>query len=126
MDCIKCGKKLKDQRVFCSECLAEAEKYPVEPGTPILLPRHTPYAPQKKRAQRKRQASLTPEEQLQKLRSAIRMMVVALIITFLAFLLMAFLVVMLAEHQGQTALFSSNAENVSRETIRLLCFSCFT
>ncbi len=116
MDCIKCGKKLKDHRVFCEECLAEAEKYPVEPGTPILLPRHTPYAPPKKRAQRKRQATLSPEEQLQKLRSSIRMMVIALIVTFLAFLLMAFLVVVLAEHSGHAALFSSNIPIVSRET----------
>ena len=37
--CLKCGKKAEDQSVFCSECLAVMDQYPVKPGTVIHLPR---------------------------------------------------------------------------------------
>ncbi len=38
MNCMKCGRKIALGQVFCKECLAEMEKYPVKPGTPIVLP----------------------------------------------------------------------------------------
>ena len=39
MNCIKCGRETRGDDVFCQECLAEMEKYPVQPGTVVLLPR---------------------------------------------------------------------------------------
>lgn len=38
MDCMKCGRQTQDQNVFCSDCLAEMEKHPVKPDTPVILP----------------------------------------------------------------------------------------
>ncbi len=38
MNCMKCGKVIPAEQVFCEDCLAEMEKYPVKPDTPILLP----------------------------------------------------------------------------------------
>ncbi len=38
MKCMKCGKKYSAEQVFCDDCLAEMEKYPVSPETPIVLP----------------------------------------------------------------------------------------
>ena len=39
MNCIKCGRETRGEDVFCLDCLAEMERYPVEPGTVVLLPR---------------------------------------------------------------------------------------
>ena len=39
MNCMKCGRETQDENAFCPECLAEMEKYPVRPGTVVLLPR---------------------------------------------------------------------------------------
>lgn len=54
MNCMKCGKELKVEGVFCPECLAEMEKYPVKPNITIQLPirRATPTSRKKSRRQR--------------------------------------------------------------------------
>lgn len=66
MNCMKCGREIEDEQVFCSFCLQEMEHYPVKPGSVILLP------PQKtaslKKASRKKKAPPTPEEQAGKLK----------------------------------------------------------
>ena len=36
--CLKCGKKTEAQSVFCGECLAVMEHYPIKPGTVVHLP----------------------------------------------------------------------------------------
>lgn len=38
MSCIRCGRDTEDNQVFCVECLADMERHPVKPGTPIQLP----------------------------------------------------------------------------------------
>lgn len=40
--CLKCGKKAEEQAVFCSECLAVMDQYPVKPGTVVHLPLRQP------------------------------------------------------------------------------------
>lgn len=39
MHCIKCGREAQGEDSFCQTCLLEMQKYPVEPGTVVLLPR---------------------------------------------------------------------------------------
>ena len=39
MNCMKCGRETQNEAVFCQNCLAEMEKYPVQPGAVVLLPR---------------------------------------------------------------------------------------
>ena len=39
MNCMKCGRETLGENVFCQDCLTEMEKYPVQPGTVVLLPR---------------------------------------------------------------------------------------
>ena len=39
MNCMKCGRETQNENVFCQNCLQEMEKYPVRPGTVVLLPR---------------------------------------------------------------------------------------
>lgn len=66
MQCLKCGREIPLGQVFCEECLADMEKYPVKPGTPIRLPQHHEAAPAKK--QHFRRGQLPPETQVKRLR----------------------------------------------------------
>ena len=62
MSCMKCGKEVSAGQVFCDDCLLEMEKYPVKPGTPVLLPNRsaTPVVHKHRFYRRQRK----PEEQL--------------------------------------------------------------
>lgn len=85
MQCMKCGRETEAGQVFCEECLAEMEKYPVKPGTVVQLPRyHQQYTPPKKTAKR----AVPPDEQIRRLkkRSRILALVLALFITLTAVL----------------------------------------
>ena len=70
MNCLKCGKKTVDEHVFCDECLAVMERYPVKPGTPVHLPRHAFAPTSKKPAPRKR--TISQEEQIERLKKRLR------------------------------------------------------
>ena len=35
--CIKCGREIGADGVFCEECLTEMARHPVKPGTPVVL-----------------------------------------------------------------------------------------
>ena len=39
MNCMRCGRETQAESAFCQDCQAEMEKYPVQPGTVVLLPR---------------------------------------------------------------------------------------
>ena len=39
MNCMKCGRETENEQVFCQGCMQIMEKYPVRPGTVVLLPR---------------------------------------------------------------------------------------
>ncbi len=102
MACIKCGQKVKDQQVFCEDCLAEAEGYPVDPATPIQLPTYAPIQSQKKKGGKKK-ASRTPEAQLKRMRSSVRWLLFALVAVLLAFCLTALMLLNLLEQRDQSA-----------------------
>ena len=40
MKCLKCGRET--DQTFCQACREEMEKYPVKPGTIVLLPKERP------------------------------------------------------------------------------------
>lgn len=67
MYCLKCGNETLEEKIFCEECLQQAEMYPVKPGTAVQLPRRDSA---KKSAPVKRSPS--PEEQVEALRRAVR------------------------------------------------------
>ena len=69
MYCLKCGNETLEDKIFCEECLVQAQMYPVKPGTPIHLPKPETYAP-KKTAGAKR--PISPEEQVDDLKKTIR------------------------------------------------------
>lgn len=37
MNCMKCGREIPLGQVFCKDCLADMEQYPIKPGTPVPL-----------------------------------------------------------------------------------------
>lgn len=69
MACMKCGKKTKDEQVFCPACLAVMDAYPVKADVRVQLPNR-----QKSEAARKstRKRAVPPEEQVVQLRRSLR------------------------------------------------------
>ena len=80
MYCMKCGKEIGEDRVFCDDCLEVMSKYPVRPGTPIQLP-PVAHTVEKKAAPKKRQP--TTEEYLARFRKATRWLSIALVSSLL-------------------------------------------
>lgn len=88
MYCLKCGKEVYEDQVFCSDCLSLMEKYPVKPGTAILLPRRREGNVASRPVSRRK--TLTAEEQIRKLRRIVRNLVILWVITFLMLCAMSF------------------------------------
>ena len=69
MRCLKCGNDIPNSAVFCDSCLEDAKAYPVKPGTPISLNfRDDPSVAHVSSPRR----TLSPSEQNQLLRRAVR------------------------------------------------------
>ena len=81
MYCMKCGKEIKENQVFCEACLVIMDKYPVKPGVHIQLPQR-PVSTAGKPVSRKR--ILSSEEQIQRLRRRSRRLGLALVCCLLA------------------------------------------
>jgi len=83
MYCMKCGREIDEGQVFCPDCLLVMAKYPVKPGTTVLLPKRREHSLVKRAVPRRK--TVTPEDQIRKLRRALRVVVIGWIITFLLF-----------------------------------------
>lgn len=70
MNCIKCGREIPEDQVFCESCLTEMDNYPVKPGTAVHIPARTPEEAPKKPAKKKRVP--TAEELLLRTRKKLR------------------------------------------------------
>lgn len=81
--CMKCGREIAAEQVFCPECLADMEKHPIKPGTVVQLPVHLKETPLRKPQRRK---SLTPDEQLRKSKALNRVLAGLLALTLAALL----------------------------------------
>ena len=89
MYCLKCGREVYEDQVFCSDCIAVMEKYPVKPGTVILLPKRREGNGGSRPTVRRK--TLTAEEQIRKLRRGIRNLIILWVVTFLALCAMSIL-----------------------------------
>ena len=87
MACIKCGKDAVSGAEFCEECLSEMERYPVKPGTPVILPKRGEYSLVK----HSRKRTVKSEVQVAHLKKVVRWLVgisaVLLLLTALAVVL---------------------------------------
>lgn len=70
MACMKCGKKTKDEQVFCPACLTAMDAYPVKADVHVQLPNRQKSAASKKPGRKRHTAS--PEEQVAQLRKSLR------------------------------------------------------
>lgn len=80
MHCMKCGQEIEEDQVFCGDCLAGMEKYPVKPGTAVMLPRVRSVSPVKKAYSKWRQPP-TPEEMVVRLKKRVRRLVILWLVT---------------------------------------------
>ena len=80
MYCMKCGKEIGENQVFCDACLEVMSHYPVPQGTPVPLP-NTAASAEKKPAPKKRE--LSAEEHLLRFRAATRWLSIVLASTLL-------------------------------------------
>lgn len=78
MECLKCGKQTESDCCFCKECMAEMEKYPVKPGTPVQLPQRS--ARVNVGNSRPKKKTVTEQEQIAKLSHRNQILVVVLLV----------------------------------------------
>lgn len=81
MNCVKCGREIGEDQVFCEQCLKEMENYPVKPGTAVHIPARKEQEEVKK--QLKRKPVLPPSEQILRLKKKVRILRVTLALMLL-------------------------------------------
>ena len=94
--CLKCGKETGERDVFCADCLAVMAKYPVKPGTPIILP-HREIEITEKKPVRRREVSV--KEQLQGQKRTIRWLLVTACVLLAALLFVSGMLLRLLQEQ---------------------------
>jgi hypothetical protein len=116
---------VEEQEVFCSVCMEQMERYPVRPGTVVLLPRRRDHTSARK-VLIHRKSTVPPEEQVKRLQRLVFWLTVVIMILALALGVLTYPAVSyLADGEnlmpGQnysTMEEPTEPENVSRETDR--------
>lgn len=86
MSCMKCGRDVYSDQVFCESCLEDMARYPVNPDTPVVLPKRTAFSAAPKKVTWKRTMSM--DSQIQLLKHRIRLLTIFLVaMTLIAALL---------------------------------------
>ena len=88
MNCMKCGREISDDQIFCPACLELMKDYPVKADISVQIP-HRPEALPKKPQPRKKAG--TPEEQIQRLKRRNRWLVAAVGLLLAVTLALAYL-----------------------------------
>ncbi len=87
MNCMKCGREVPSGQVFCEDCLAAMKQYPVDPDTPVQLPRRQSQSAAVKKTPKRR--AVPPEEVIAGLKKQVRLLIIALtVVTVLALALL--------------------------------------
>ena len=89
MNCMRCGVEITPESVFCDDCLADMEKHPVKPGTPVNLPRREKQQPVK----RVRKRVHKPDEVISTLRRIIGWLLTIVLILAIALTITIYLLV---------------------------------
>lgn len=97
MFCMKCGREVTGEQVFCDDCQLEMAKYPVRPGTVVQLPQYREQTVHRKTPKRR---TVSAEEQVKVLRKWVRTLLILLTICIGLIALMAYPAVqyLLEEH----------------------------
>ena len=110
--CMKCGREIGDQQVFCEDCLAEMEKHPVKANATVHLPPRTEVPAPKKKPRKHRE--LKPEELLRQQRLIIRFLCAALAVSVAAFVLTAVMLLKLIEERDAAPSIGQNYGTVTQ------------
>ena len=97
MRCLKCGREIGDQQVFCEACLTDMEKHPVKANAVVQLPVRTEAPAPKKKPRRRRETKAEDLVRHQKL--VIRCLCAALAVSIAAFALTAAMLLQLMDRQ---------------------------
>ena len=84
MNCLRCGRETKDDHVFCDDCLQSMEKYPVRPGTAVILPRNKETAASRKSKRHTPQVTADQIRKLKKQRFILFILVVLLTLVLIS------------------------------------------
>ena len=114
MSCLKCGQEVAVGQVFCDSCLADMEKHPVKPGTPVIIPKQNKPLPSKRNYKR----APKPEELIAAQRQFIGWLLATIVILILAIAVLSITVLHLKGKLNDLSLLenTSAVEIVSRET----------
>lgn len=77
MNCIKCGRETPGEQLFCDSCIEGMADYPVDPNTPVQLPRRRTPAAMRKPPRRR---IPSPEEQIHKLSRRVQILAALLVV----------------------------------------------
>ena len=113
MNCLKCGTEIPGEQVFCDSCLADMERHPVKPGTPVNIPKRSKPLPVK-RTYRK---IMKPEELIASQRNMIGWLLFLILVLLLTIGVLVFFVFYYRDlSEGIPRQLPALAEIVSRET----------
>lgn len=102
MNCMKCGAEIPENQVFCDNCLAVMEQYPVSPAIHIHLPKRPQDMEELKKPAKKKRAP-SAEEQIAALHiKVLRLRLAAVILAFLLCVTSGFLVLKIATEQTRS------------------------
>ena len=91
MGCMKCGRDIAPGQTFCQKCLEEMERYPVKPGTPLIIPSRRQDSARRAAPRRK---NLSPEEQVKRLRKANRILSLLLALSLMIAVFLGYIAVL--------------------------------
>ena len=86
MYCLKCGKELLDDQVFCEECLAGMEQEPVPINAPVVIP-----AQPVQKLSAFRRPVINPDEEVKRLQRFNQNLILALVLLFTLVILLVVL-----------------------------------
>ena len=84
MNCMKCGRETRNEQVFCQDCLRVMQRYPVESGTVVFLPRRRDPVVKKT----VKRSVISQDEQIRMLRKQLGILWIILTICIAAIVLM--------------------------------------
>lgn len=87
MACMKCGRETSADQIFCQDCLLDMERYPVKPGTAVLLPIHRESSVTRKAPKRRAPSA---EDQVKWLKKRVRLLTILLLLCVLLIVCLAF------------------------------------
>jgi hypothetical protein len=101
---MKCGREIALGQVFCKECLADMEQYPIAPGTPVPMFNTNPVVAPKRPTSGRKQKK--PEEQI----AGLKKWILTLSLILLAVIIIFSLITSVLVHRLEEA-----EENVSQD-----------